>query len=513
MGQSSTGGALYTGTGATPSYTNTKSKKRETLTLKHVRIRKAQKKQSHFQSSVDFSQKTQALNHSPAVSDEFGLSEIPVLTAAVAPVASVATDSTYNIVADTIPVLEKTVSPVNSSSGNQKLLTAAGVALLLFSFGLLGLNHSTEESEPGELLLDTSINNTEHQHSGAYSEKPGATGTNSEFVTTKNATQTDVVTKSEILLVQNVVGLLTKEQFTQETTINAFLNVWQPLNNATKTSLNSTPWFLRFVFSLQKKTRTYLQSPDSYDANYNIKPNGLLKLAVAVGVMDQKGIQSRVEVYSSKRNELVEQLKSEIATIETETKNSTPKNIPINQYKERFRKRFELKPQKTEVIKPRGSISETVDEKNTVNDKNGTIIENVAKDRLSKAETIVNNSPVPAVELDSLITRFVTAYEHGDLNMLESLFAPTAKTNDKTNLAGIRKDYQQLFDGSSFRILNLMNLHWSSHQNYMKGTGDYEIAIAMDEAGNARTLHGKIQFVVAKVDNNLRITRLYHLER
>ena len=58
-----------------------------------------------------------------------------------------------------------------------------------------------------------------------------------------------------------------------------------------------------------------------------------------------------------------------------------------------------------------------------------------------------------------------------------------------------------------------MNLRWSPSRNSMKGIGDYEIQIAMDEAGNARTLHGKIQFVVGKVDNQLRITRLYHLER
>ena len=519
MGQSNAGAALCTSTGVTPLYTKTKAKKRETLTLKQVRNRRANRKQSHFESSMDFSSSA-VMSRIPAEA-QIANAEIPVLTTAITPgVAGMQTAASGNLAYDQIPVLDQPVDPSNNNvvaTKNAYLL--AGALLVALTVGTV-LSNSNNQAEPVQTLAGTTLhtpNNSTNKENISY--KPllasGATDQSLQTSTVANS-ETVSVDRSDVLLIENIVGLLNKERFLQETTIEAFLDVWQQLSGSTKASLNSTPWFLKFVFSIQKQSRIYLQSPDSYDTSYNIKLNSLLKLAIAVGVMDQRGIQSGVKLYSSKRNELVEKLKSDIATIETAAKNSAPATS-IERFKQRFRQRLEVKLQATTAIKPQKS-----------KDKSGEVIrsgapeshpanQSIAEEKFEETKTgldrLSQEPVIPEVELDSLINRFVAAYEHGDLKMLESLFSPAAKTNDKNNLAGIRQDYQQLFEASSFRILNLVNMRWSSNQNYMKGTGDYEIAIAMDEAGNARTLHGKIQFVVAKVDNKLRITRLYHLER
>ena len=515
MGQSNAGAALCTSTGVTPLYTKTKAKKRETLTLKQVRNRQNNRKQSHFESSLDFS--NNVIMGRNSTDAKIADAEIPVLTTAITPVIAAAQTATFATVDhDQIPVLDQPIEPSNNnivSSKNFSLL--AGALLVTVAVGAMLLSNNNRV-EPTDTLntVAHNISNGEN-YTG---EQLLISGTTGQLLETSDVTNSETVSidNSDVLLIENIVGLLNKERFSQDTTIQAFLDVWQQLSGATKATLNSTPWFLKFVFSLQKQSRVYLQSPDSYDSDYNIKLNGLLKLAVAVGVMDQKGIQSRVELYSSKRNELLEKLKSDIATIETAAKkNSTAGSI--DGFKKRFRQRLELKQQSTSAVKPQTSekqagkiIRSNVPEvQPTTTPKTDKQIEKpqAGLDALSKAPL------VPAVEVESLVNRFVAAYEHGDIKMLESLFSPTAKTNDKNNLAGIREDYEQLFEASTFRILNLMNMRWTSSQDYMKGTGDYEIAIAMDDAGNARTLHGKIQFVVAKVNNSLRITRLYHLER
>lgn len=494
MGHSTTGAALRADASVTHSFTKPKGKKRETLTLK--KPIKTRNKQGHFESSLDFSRKKEA--RGKAVDLDASFDAIPVLTAAVTPTAAgVVMDG---VALDEIPVLENPVSISSKASRKTNPFLLATALLLSLALAVMLFGESTQHEtnfEPPGFPVDQVASVEKNQFKNISS-----TTTNSAEDTADTSIN---VNDSNLLLVQNIVGMLSNEQFSKDTTIEAFLSVWSDLNAATKATLNGTPWFLRFIFSLQKQSKTYLQSPDSYDKNYNIKLNGLLKIAIAVGVMDQRGIQSSVEIYSSKQNELVETLKSEIALIENSTKKQKPSNESIARLSENFRKRYAAKVRKNVQIAPQT--------------KSNKIIRNVAASndttpiRKLKSMVPANDATASPVELDTLVTRFVTAYEHGDLKMLVSLFSPTAKTNDKNSIAGIREDYKELFELSSFRILNLMNLRWSPSHNSMKGIGDYEIQIAMDEAGNARTLHGKIQFVVGKVDNQLRITRLYHLER
>lgn len=492
MGQGNTGVVMRSGAKTTLRYLEAKRKNRKTLTLK-----KSSKKQNHFEPDADFThsavlntglQSNGSLNS--GVANDNSLSNVvPILTSAVVPVAAGFNAPVVSV--DDIPVLENPVPPSKGISNRQNKRMDAIVFLAVIALGMLVIGGNNQQWEMPETLSTTTI---------GTSELETVTGPDGALIDeTNNADSASSATtnkKVDISLVQNIVVLVEAERFSKDTTLEAFLTIWQQTSSSTRATLNSTPWFLRFVFSLQKQARLYLQSPDSYFADYNIKFNALLNLAVALGVMDHQGIKSSAEIYHVKQNELVEKLKSEIATIESSTKKQLKTNESIAELNKTFRERF--------AVTSRNVVAkeQTVARNNVATKTQAPVVE----------ETAVEES-ISAIELDSIITRFIAAYEHGDLNILMSLFSPTAKTNDKNSWHGIRQDYEKLFQASSFRILNVVNLHWSSSHNSMKGTGDYEIAIAMDEAGNARTLHGKIQFVVGKVDTQLRITRLYHLER
>lgn len=118
-----------------------------------------------------------------------------------------------------------------------------------------------------------------------------------------------------------------------------------------------------------------------------------------------------------------------------------------------------------------------------------------------------------AAELQDIVTRLVSSYESGDLETFTSLFARDAKTNDRTDLKGIRQDYQQLFKNSSDRQMFIQDMNWSYGDNHAKGSGDLE-AIVLSASGNpVYSMTGKIQIVAQRIDGKVRITRLYHLER
>ena len=517
MGQGNTGVAMRSGAETTLRYLEAKRKNRKTLTLK-----KSHKEQNHFEPTADFTDSGAMSNgsvNSDKLSDSPFSNVVPILTSAVMPVTTgpvTAGIAAQSVLANDIPVLDNPVALPKGEPRQKNVLLIATVFLTVIALGMLVFGGNDQQQNVTDTLSATSIEVSDldttlgaesaitHAAETASTAEAGLTTTNNTVATTK---------KIDIALVKNIVDLIQKEEFTRDTTLEAFLSVWHEANASTRATLNSTPWFLRFVFSLQKRAKQYLLSPDSYHADFNIKFNALLNLAVALDVMDQQGIQSSVQTYHTKQNQLVEQLKSEIATIERSTRKQEPTGESIADLNKEFRERYAVKSRNvvTEKQKVYKKAAAKVTAPKIVANKTAALETSVEK--LPEPTKAASEKTITAIELDSIVTRFTAAYEHGDLKILMSLFSPTAKTNDKANWHGIREDYEKLFAASSFRLLNIVNLNWSASHNSMKGTGDYEIAIAMDEAGNARTLHGKIQFVIGKVDNELRITRLYHLER
>ena len=125
-----------------------------------------------------------------------------------------------------------------------------------------------------------------------------------------------------------------------------------------------------------------------------------------------------------------------------------------------------------------------------------------------------NKVEIPtAAELQDVTTQLVTAYETGDLAHFISLFAQEIKTNDRIDLEGVKQDYAQLFASTDDRQMFIQNLKWSNETIGAKGTGDLEVIILSEEGKTVYSMEGKIQIVAQKIDNKVKITHLYHIER
>ena len=118
-----------------------------------------------------------------------------------------------------------------------------------------------------------------------------------------------------------------------------------------------------------------------------------------------------------------------------------------------------------------------------------------------------------AAELQDVVTRLVSAYETGDLETFTSLFARDAKTNDRSNLKGIRQDYQDLFSNSNDRQMFIQGMDWKYGDNHAKGSGDLEAIVLSETGESVYSMTGKIQIVAQRIDGKVLITHLYHLER
>jgi len=115
-------------------------------------------------------------------------------------------------------------------------------------------------------------------------------------------------------------------------------------------------------------------------------------------------------------------------------------------------------------------------------------------------------------ELNIVVSKFVIAYESGDIQLLTSVLSDDIKTNDKTSLKIIKQDYIDLFAKSSVREMKIEKIQWEFKNDHAKGTGKLSASITVLKNKSINLVKGKIQFVVKRINNKIVITHLYHLE-
>lgn len=115
-----------------------------------------------------------------------------------------------------------------------------------------------------------------------------------------------------------------------------------------------------------------------------------------------------------------------------------------------------------------------------------------------------------AAELQDIITRFIGAYETGNLKAMDTIFAYNAKTNDRNNLSEIKIDYKNFFTNTDDRQLYIKNLHWSYSPTHATGVGHMNALVVPLASDKITTIDGEIQIIVARLEDKVLITHLYH---
>ncbi len=124
------------------------------------------------------------------------------------------------------------------------------------------------------------------------------------------------------------------------------------------------------------------------------------------------------------------------------------------------------------------------------------------------------DAPVIALSLpvlQQLMKDFFDAYARGDIEAFMGYFAPTAFTNDQTDLKGIRRDYQQLFDATEDRHMQA-DLSWELiDEDRARGEGRFMVSVRPKGAREARIITGSlvVQVVVGEGGRPL-IGGLFH---
>jgi len=114
-------------------------------------------------------------------------------------------------------------------------------------------------------------------------------------------------------------------------------------------------------------------------------------------------------------------------------------------------------------------------------------------------------------ELQDLVTRYVDAYEAGDIDTLMTLFASSSWTTDKAGLTELRQEYSDLFDSTTEREIFVYNIDWSMTGGKAVGTGELAMTHHPINDGNVTSSLGKIRFMTKKDHSGVYITHLFHI--
>jgi CheY-like chemotaxis protein len=123
---------------------------------------------------------------------------------------------------------------------------------------------------------------------------------------------------------------------------------------------------------------------------------------------------------------------------------------------------------------------------------------------------LASSKKLTQAELTNLVHRFVFVYQAGDLQQFLSLFDDNIHTNDRTNKAGLREDYQDLFRSTSMRQMTLDDITWDIKDQSAEGAANFEVRVRRVNDNQVRVYHGSLTFHVEKIGGRPRIVRMYH---
>lgn len=116
-------------------------------------------------------------------------------------------------------------------------------------------------------------------------------------------------------------------------------------------------------------------------------------------------------------------------------------------------------------------------------------------------------------ELDSLVNKFVDAYERGNLSQFTQLFASDARANNRSSLAGIVEDYRTLFETTDTRLMVLNGLQWRHASQRATGDAQFKLTIKRKGSDEKDVFDGNITLEIEKQAGHARITGLFHSQR
>lgn len=113
-------------------------------------------------------------------------------------------------------------------------------------------------------------------------------------------------------------------------------------------------------------------------------------------------------------------------------------------------------------------------------------------------------------EVDGLLGLFLTSYRAGDISGFLQLFSSDVRTNGRSDLDGIRRDYQNFFGETERREFVLSDMHWNLMETAAAGQGKFNVGIRYKGDVDTKNVSGTITFLVERRQGTAVFTEMFH---
>ncbi|WP_455218926.1 hypothetical protein [Kaarinaea lacus] len=259
---------------------------------------------------------------------------------------------------------------------------------------------------------------------------------------------------------KKTVELMLHDNDWSNSRINSLLEHWSSLNKNEQQRLTNLVWFQHFIYAAQQKIKQLLQIESTPQSSLDKEP--LIKLGSALGILDKKGQLLKNSDSSLKYQTLVDEIKQEIAQVETATKKD--------------RHTFESEKKLNALLKQQLSAEQ---------------------------------KPAPQIKVDKkamlmLLTDYKRAYENGDLENMLKLFG--VGSNSSQRASTLASNFENIFSNTSKRSINFYDYTWQVSDNSIIINSKYNGMLEFQNRKGTQHIVARAKIQVSQNDRQYTIT-------
>ena len=265
---------------------------------------------------------------------------------------------------------------------------------------------------------------------------------------------------NETKQLKKTVELILHDNDWSNSRVNTLLENWTALDKKEQQQLTNQAWFQHFIYAAQQKIKQF--QPINSTSQSSLDKEPLIKLGAALGILDKKGKLLNNSASSLKYQTLVDEIKHEIAEVETATK------------KDRHTFNSEKK------------------------------LNALLKQQLSVVQQPAKHFNVDKKDILKILTDYKRAYENGDLENMLELFGVESNGSDTTST--LTSSFENIFKNTSRRSISFYDYTWQGSGNSITINSKYNGMLEFENRKGTQQIVAHAKIKLSRKDNQLTIT-------
>ncbi|MCI0507841.1 MAG: hypothetical protein L0Z73_17270, partial [Gammaproteobacteria bacterium] len=258
--------------------------------------------------------------------------------------------------------------------------------------------------------------------------------------------------------IKNISDLILQDKNWNDARINSMLQHWRKLDAAERGKVKNFSWFQHFTYSLNQQVKQ--NSTNTPAASHVMENSPLIKLALALGVTNSKGMPLSKPGGNANYQALIAEIKNEITQVERATKKSQE------------------------------------------NAQSEAALNAQLRKKLAAPSEKIKTHHVSDLSVKELLENYKDAYESGNLPAIAELFGVSLSSGSDN---GLKTNFENVFRNSSTRTVAFHDYTWEPTANGAIIKSKYNGVLEFAGDKGTQNIVAEVKIVAVQKGNLLKI--------